>query len=410
MEKKTIKIVIAGHVDHGKSTLIGRLILDTNSLPKGKTEEIKNISRQLGKDAELAFLTDQLREEREKNMTIDTAQVFFKTRKNNYVIIDTPGHAEFIKNMLTGSSAADIAVLVVDVQAGAMEQTYRHAYLISMLGIDKIIVLLNKMDLAGYKEEVFNKVKAQLLEFLQKLGLNPFFTAPVSAKCGDNIARKSSRASWYKGKTLLEALDSLRPDANETKDELLRFPVQDIYNIEGKCIIAGRVACGIMKRGQKVILLPSREETTINTIRVFGENGRTKALTGENIGITLDKPLPIRRGNIFVSKECPLTSALYFKGEFFWLSEEPLQLNGRITLRCATQEVQAIVEKIEKRIDSTNLQIIEEDALKIELNDIGVAIFKAEQPITIEKFSYVRELGRFVIERDSTVEGVGICV
>ncbi|MCK4821573.1 GTP-binding protein [bacterium] len=245
MEKDILRIVIIGHVDHGKSTLIGRLLLDTNSLPKEKMVEIKKVSRDLGKEAELAFLTDQLKEERERSMTIDTTQIFFRTRKKNYCIIDTPGHVQFLKNMLTGASLAQAAVLIVDVKEGVMEQTRRHSYLIQMLGLDKAIVVFNKMDLINYQGRRFPKIKTELLELLESLNIEPIFLIPISAKEGLNISRKSSKMRWYKGPSLLSALDSLRLNT-KTMQRPLRFPIQDIYEINGEKIIVGRVASGIV--------------------------------------------------------------------------------------------------------------------------------------------------------------------
>jgi sulfate adenylyltransferase large subunit len=406
MEKETVKIVIIGHVDHGKSTLIGRLLLDTNSLPKEKLTEIKKISKELGKETELAYLVDQLKEERERNATIDTTQIFFKTRKRNYVIIDTPGHVEFIKNMITGASLAQIGVLIVDVQEGVMEQTRRHAYIISMLGIDKVIVVFNKMDLVNYERERFNKVRVELLKFLESLKITPFFTVPASAKEGDNICMKSSKMSWYKGPGLLGALNSLKLNIKTTKKPL-RFPIQDIYEIEGEKIIVGRIISGIIKQGQKVILLPSFKAARIKIIKVFGKRRRT-AREGENIGLTLSKPVFVERGEVVAQKENPPKATDHFKGNILWMSYEPLQINKTMILRCATQEIECTAERIEKRINSSTLEIIEENAMVLKLNEAGVVIFKTQEPIVVEKFNFIEELGRFIIEREHDLKGIGI--
>ena len=407
IKKDVVKIVIIGHVDHGKSTLIGKLLLETDSLPKGKIKEIREISGKLGKDMELAYLADQLREERERSATIDTTQIFFKTRKKKFVIIDTPGHVELLKNMITGASLAQAAILVVDVEEGVMEQTRRHAFIASLLGIDKTIVAFNKMDLAGYKEKRFNEVKKELSGFLEDLGVKPLFMIPVSAKEGVNISRRSPEAGWYKGPALTEALESLK-SGTEAAEKPLRFPVQDVYDMGGEKIITGRVASGIVKARQEVIFLPSFKGAKIKDIRIFKKYGRLKASSGENIGLILDKHFPVVRGEVIISSGDPLKPVNRFKGNIFWMSGEPLKVNKTMTLRCATQEVECVAEKIEKRIDTSTFDLIEKDADELKLNEAGVVAFKTGKPIVIEKFSFIEELGRFVIEKGCHLEGAGV--
>ncbi|MBL7131047.1 MAG: adenylyl-sulfate kinase [Candidatus Omnitrophica bacterium] len=377
-------------------------------MPKEKIREIKIVSKELGKDVELAYLTDQLKEERERNITIDTTQIFFKIRKRNYVIIDTPGHTEFIKNMITGTTLAEVAILIVDVQEGIMEQTRRHAYLISMLGLNRVIVLFNKMDLVDYKKERFNKVKLELLRFLGHLKIEPLFFIPVSAKEGINICKKSRKMNWYKGLTLLKALDLLNLDTNSIKRPL-RFPVQDVYEIENEKIIVGRIASGVIKQGQKVVLSLAFKEATIKAIKVFGRH-KTVALNGECVGLILKEPLSIERGEIIVQKDTSSKATNHFKGSIFWISRKPLQINKTITLRCATQEVKGIAEKIERRINTSTLEVIEENANELKLNEAGVVVFKTKKSIIIEKFSFIEELGRFVIECEYNLRDAGIII
>jgi len=406
MKKDTLKIIIIGHVDHGKSTLIGRLLLDTNSLPKERISELKKICKELGKDTELAFLTDQLKEEREKNITIDTTQIFFNTRNRNFVIIDAPGHVEFLKNMITGATQAEAAVLMVDTNEGMMEQTGRHAYIMGMLGIDKVIILFNKMDLINYDEKRFEEVRNKLLNFFKGLGITPSFIIPISAKKGDNVTKRSPNMKWYKGHSFLTALESIKLSVKSEKKPL-RLPIQDVYEIDGEKIAVGRVASGVLETGQNVVLMSKHEKTTISSIKLFGEH-KTKASFEENIGITTKDPISIKRGEVIASeKESPkLTSR--FRGNVFWMSPEPLKLNHAITLRCATQEVKCTPERIEERVNSSTLEILEKDAQELKLNEAGVVIFKSETPIVVENFSFIEELGRFVIERDYALQGAGI--
>ncbi|MGE5197654.1 MAG: sulfate adenylyltransferase subunit 1 [Deltaproteobacteria bacterium] len=407
MVKSNLKIVISGHVDHGKSTLIGRLLLDTNSLPEERIKEIRKISKELGKDTELAYLTDYLKEERENEMTIDTTQIFFKTRKRDYVIIDSPGHVEFIKNMLTGATQAEAAVLLIDANAGVKEQTKRHAYIVGLLGITNVIVVLNKMDLLDYKEERFQKLKLEFLEFMQRLAMKPCFIIPASAKDGVNISKRSRKMSWYKGPCLLETLDSIKSKAKPV-EKPLRFSVQDVYEINGEKIIAGKVLSGTIKQGQDIRLFPSQKDSRVNSIKVFGKMLR-EARAGASIGLTLDGPFYARRGEIIAQRENGRLHLLNrFRTDIFWMSGEPLQINKPVTLRCSTQELTCVAEKIEKRIDSSTLEILEENASELRMNESGVVMLKTEKPAVIEKFDFIDELGRFVIEQENNLQGAGI--
>ncbi|MCX5701989.1 MAG: GTP-binding protein [Candidatus Omnitrophica bacterium] len=409
MQKENLSIIITGHIDHGKSTLIGRLLLDTDSLPKEKLAEIKKISASLGKDTELAFLADQLKEEREQGMTIDTTQIFFKTRKRNYIIIDSPGHAKFIKNMITGASQANAGVLLVDVAEGLKEQTRRHAYILGMLGIDKLIVVFNKMDLINYEEKKFNEVKNELLKFLEGIGIRPYYSVPISAKEDINISKRSSaNMPWYRGPCLINALDGLKPDIRIERKPL-RFSIQDNYEIEGKMVTVGKVLSGTIKQGQEVILLPSLKNTRINSIKVFGRHIK-ETRAGKNIGLILDDPALAKRGEVIVQKEDTAKPTTQFKANIFWMSDEPLKINQSFSLRCANQDTSCIIEKIEKRIDSSTLEIIEEDARELKMNETAVVIIRAEHPLVIEKFSFVEDLGRFTLEKNSIILGMGIII
>ncbi len=406
MAKDTLKIIITGHVDHGKSTLIGRLLLDTNSLPKEKVAEIKHISQELGKDTELAFLVDQLKEERENSLTIDTTQIFFHSRRRNYVIIDAPGHAEFIKNMFTGATQAQAAVLLIDMREGIKDQTRRHPYILGMLGIENVIVACNKMDLVGFERNKFEEIKEQIAKILNSIGIAPKYIIPISARMGLNISKKSRETPWYKGPTLLGALDSIKPVV-KTEDKPLRLAIQDIYEINGEKIVAGKVLSGKIQQGQHVRIYPQDADARIWAIRVF-LGTKKKAQEGENIGLILDNPSVARRGEIISQKEHPPHLTSRFKADIFWMAEEPLKLNSPIILRCSTQEVNCVAEKIEERINSSTLEIIEENAGELRFNEAGVVVLKTEKPIAIEKFDFVEELGRFVIETDDYLQAAGI--
>jgi len=408
LKKENLKFVIVGHVDHGKSTLIGRLLFDTNSLPSEKIEEVKKISRKLGKGAEFAFLLDHLQEEREQGITIDTTQTFFSTPEREYVIIDAPGHIEFIKNMITGASQAEAGVLIVDVKEGIQGQTKRHANILSMLGLNQTIVVINKMDLVDYKREAFEKTKQELENFLTSLDIKPNYYIPISALNGDNIVEKSKKMDWYSGPTLIEGLSSFKEKEFLIEKQLI-FPIQDVYDIEGKKIYVGKIESGKIEEGQKIKILPKEIIATIKSIEKFQENP-SWAISGESIGITLENQIFAERGNIVCNPKDELVLTDSFKGSVFWMSEDSLFENDLINLKCSTQEVAVRIKEIKKRIDSSSLKIIEKDAKKIENLEVGEVVLKTEKPIVITKFNEIPELGRFVLIQNKSICAGGIIV
>ena len=391
-------------MDHGKSTLIGRLLYDTNALPQGKIEEIIRVSKELGRELEFAYLIDNLEEEREQQLTMDTAQTFFKTKNRNYVIIDAPGHKEFIKNMITGASQADAAVLLLDAKEGIKEQTRRHAYILKLLDIKNLIVAVNKMDLIDYNELKFNKIKQEILGSLSKIGLNPDFIIPISALKGENILNKSTNMNWYGNLAILEALDKFEIE-NKIKNHL-RMPIQDIYNIDNKKIIVGKVESGKVKVGDEIKILPINRNYMVKSIEIFNSK-KDFAMTGENIGLTLDPDYDVRVGMIIShNKNLPQVKK-EFNAKLFWMNNE-LNLNEELILKCATQEIKCKVKKINKRIDSSNLDIIEEDAKILKETEVGEVVIETEKEIVVENFNDLPELGRFVIIKNLDISGAGI--
>lgn len=406
-EKEHMNIVITGHIDHGKSTLIGRLLYDTDSIPEGVFEEIKKICEELGKDVEFAYLLDALEEEREENKTIDTTQTFFKTPKRDYVIIDAPGHKEFLKNMITGASSAEAAILVVSAkeEEGIQEQTKRHAYLLGMLGLKQVIVAVNKMDAAGYSKEKFNKIKEEMTRFLDELKIKPRHIIPISAMQGDNISTKSENMRWYGGPSILEALDSLKIKETLTKKPL-RFPIQDIYNIDSKKILVGRIETGKLRKDDAVTLLPSNRKAKIKSIESWNKE-REEAEAGESIGITLQDSLHVERGEIICSgKLAQVTDKI--KANIFWMSSRPVKTGEKMVLKCATQEVLCSIEKINSKINSSTLEPIKERHDELHETEVGNVIIKTENPIVTENFSSIEALGRFVLVKEGDNSAGGI--
>ena len=278
-----LKIVIVGHVDHGKSTFVGRLFHDTGSLPDGKLEQLQRIAERRGVPFEWANLMDALQSERDQNITIDTAQIWFHTARRQYVIIDAPGHKEFLKNMVTGASNAEAALLLIDANEGVQEQSRRHGYLLNLLGIKQIAVLVNKMDLQDYSQEKFEAVERDYRKFLQSIGVEPRQFVPMAAKHGDNIASKSPNMPWWNGPTVLDILDSFKL-AEIPSSQPLRFPIQDVYRFDERRILAGRIESGTMKVGDRLLFSPGNKTSTVKTIERCNASSRESATAGESVG------------------------------------------------------------------------------------------------------------------------------
>jgi len=397
-----LKLVIVGHIDHGKSTLIGRLLFDTNSLPEGKLEEIKEICEALGKDLEFGYILDNLEEERDQGITIDTTQIFFDTDKRHYTIIDAPGHVEFVKNMITGASQAEAAILLVDAEEGVQEQTRRHSYILNMLGLKQVIVVINKMDTVGHDEKRFNEVKSNIIDFLKQINVQPSFVIPISAKEGDNIAIKSEKMSWYTEQTVLEALDTFNPYESNNKKPL-RFAIQDVYKWD-KRIIAGRVETGIVKNGQEIAIMPSGEKTKVTSIEEFLKENVQEAKSGKATGIVTKDKVFVDRGDVICDPENLPKVTDTFKAHIFWMDKEPLKKGERIILKCATQNAVCQIEKFSKIINSSTLEE-KESTEELANREVADVIIKTDKPIVVENFNDIEEFGRFVLERLNTCAG-----
>ncbi|MBU1131200.1 GTP-binding protein [Patescibacteria group bacterium] len=404
--KNYLKFVIVGHVDHGKSTLIGRLLFDTKSIPQSKIDEVKEVCESLGKPFEFAYLMDYLEEEREKNITIDTTQTFFKTEKRDYVIIDAPGHKEFLKNMITGSALAEAAILIIDAKEGVQEQTKRHAYILQLLNLSQLIVVINKMDLVNYKQQRFKEVKNEILTHLDILKLKPNYIIPISAKEGDFVDKKSQKIEWYNGPAVLEALDSFKPRVAPVNLPL-RFPVQDIYEIDGEKIIVGRVESGLIKQNQEIIFFPDGKKSKVKAIKKWRQE-LAVAETGHCVGITLVDDIDVERGQIISETENRPHITDKFTSTIFWMSRESHKINEPITFKCVTQEIKAKIKKIHKLMDSSTLETIKDRTDEIRETEVAKVEIETDKKIAIEDFSYIPELGRFVLEKNDEIVAGGI--
>jgi sulfate adenylyltransferase large subunit len=401
-----LSFVIVGHVDHGKSTLIGRLLYDTDSLPPDKIKEVQKASAKAGRETEFAYLLDHLEEERKQGITIDTTQVFFKTGKRRYVIIDAPGHVEFVKNMITGASQAEAAILIIDVNEGVKEQTKRHSYMLSLLGLHQVIVVLNKMDLVDFSQECFDTVKKDVAEWLESISIETTFYIPISAIKGDNVASKSENAGWYTGLTFLESLDTLQ-NRQPPEDKPLLMPIQDVYKIGDKRINVGRVESGVIEKGTEVRILPTGQITNVNSIEKYLED-TDKATASECIGITTTDSVFLDRGNVVClpGAEPALTDRI--PANIFWMTKKDFVKDQKLTIRCATQETNCKIESINKRINSSTLEVIAENADVIKDLEVAEVIIKAKKAVAIKDFNDVQELGRFVLVQNENVCAGGI--
>jgi len=401
-----LSFVIVGHIDHGKSTLIGRLLYDTDSLAPDKIEEIKKASAGQGRQTEFAYLLDHLQEERKQGITIDTTQVFFKSGRRRYVIIDAPGHVEFVRNMITGATQAEAAVLIVDVTEGVKEQTKRHSYILSLLGLRQVVVVLNKMDLVDFSKEHFSSVKKNVQQWLRTIDIEPSIYIPISAIKGDNIAGRSKNMDWYAGPTFLESLDTLT-NKQPLEDKPLLFPVQDVYKTSDKRINAGRVECGVISKGQRIKILPDGRVTEVNSIEKFFETP-DKAVAGECIGITTADSVFLERGNIICQPgdEPALTDRI--SATIFWMDRQDFNMARKLTLRCATQQTSCEIESINRRINSSSLEVIESDARILKNLEVAQVTIKTKRPVVIKDFNDVEELGRFVLVGDEDTSAGGI--
>ena len=406
MAKEHLKFVVVGSVDHGKSTLIGRFLYDTGSLPESQLDTIRQICQDADEKVEFAFVLDHLEEERSRHITIDTAQTFFSSEERDYVIIDAPGHKEFLKNMITGASQASAALLLLDVHEGLREQTRRHAYMLNLLGIKQLVVVLNKMDAVDYSQEVFEDMAGQMKDLLKQLTLDQLAVIPASAMDGDNIVNRSEHMPWYEGPTVIEALDLLKPTV--TDESLpLRLCVQDVYEIDGQKIAAGHLASGSIRTGQKVCLCPPGNEVEVAELRKF-EGPIDSAAAGESIGFQLAGDGQVRRGQILCDPASLPTSTRSLTASVFWMSPEPLKKGERIALRLGTQEIDCEVREIANRMDCGNLRIIEEQADELADAEVAEVTLQADEPIQYDGFTRIAEMGRLVLMREVDIVAGGI--
>lgn len=405
----TLNVAIVGHVDHGKSTILGKLLVETNSLPKGKLKQVKDECKRNSKRFEYAFLLDALKDEQSQGITIDFARCFFKYNDRRFMFLDAPGHVEFIKNMITGSSNADVAILVIDANEGIKENTKRHGYLLSFLNVKDVIILVNKMDLSAYDEAVFNIIKNEYSKFLDSIHIYPIAFVPVSGHEGDNLSIFSQNMNWYKGPTFLDILMNF--EKKLPKENLpLRFPVQDIYKFTDKNdqrrIIAGTVLSGMIKKNDKLIFYPSKSKASVKTIESFNSSQESVS-ADESTGITLDKPIFLKRGEIAVKENhVPLKIARKIKAKVFWLAKFPFQKGKKYKLKHCTSSVNFSISDIISVVDTSTYK--QKDSELIEQNDVAEVIIGLDNEIAFDISDNIIETSRFVISHNYIQCGGGL--
>jgi len=410
IKKEDMNIVIVGHVDHGKSTLMGRLLSDTGSLPEGKLEQVKETCRRNSKPFEYAFLLDALKEERSQGITIDAARCFFKTKKRDYIILDAPGHIEFLKNMITGASRAQAALLVIDAKEGVQENSRRHGYMLSMLGIKQIAVIINKMDLVNYEEEVYEKVNKEYTEFLNIINITPKFIIPVSAFRGDNVIEKSENMPWFHGLSILEVLDHFECEKEEA-DQVFRMPVQDVYkftkNGDDRRIIAGTIATGKMGSGDGVVFYPSGKKSHIKSIEEFHANPLEIVKAGKAVGFTLTEQIYITRGELMtIERQMKPKVASRIQCNIFWLGKEKFQKNIPYYIKVGCEKVKVVLEKVINVINSSDLGTKTQDY--VSNNEVAECILMTDKPIAFDLVEDNAVTSRFVIIDHYEIAGGGI--
>ncbi|MGP8121418.1 MAG: adenylyl-sulfate kinase [Xanthobacteraceae bacterium] len=405
VQRPQVRIVIVGHVDHGKSTLVGRLLHETGSLPEGKLEMLKTVSARRGMPFEWSFLLDALQTERDQGITIDTTQIRFRTPSHDIVLIDAPGHAEFLRNMITGASQADAAVLIIDALEGVRDQTRRHGYLLHLLGVRQVAVVINKMDRVDFAKARFDEISADITSYLAEIGVKPTAVVPISARDGDGVAARTPAIAWYSGPTVVDALDALIP-ARPLDELALRLPVQAIYKFDDRRIVAGRIESGSLIAGDEIVIMPAGKIAKIRSVESWPVTPLlTRQHAGRSVGITLDRELFLERGDVISHAAAPRdTRRLHAR--VFWLHDAPLKAGATILVRLGTKDTRATVVAIANAVDPGDLASVGTDA--IARNHVGDIDISLAQPVAVDPYAENARTGRLVIEINGRIAGGGL--
>ena len=410
LDTELLRLVTAGSVDDGKSTLIGRLLFDTKQILVDQLEHIEDASRRRGHDyVDLALLTDGLRAEREQGITIDVAYRGFVTPRRRFQLADAPGHVQYTRNMVTGASTADVAVVLVDARKGVIEQTRRHSYITAMLELPHVVYAVNKMDLVDFSEERFDEIALELAELTSQLGVRDAAAIPVSALKGDNVVDRTNAMPWYAGATLLEHLESIEIAADRNLDDR-RFPVQWVirpmadshHDYRG---YAGQVSSGVWRAGDEVIVLPSGKRTRVAAVEIAGEP-RDEGLPEESVTILLEDDVDVSRGDLLADPERPPIVARELVARVSWMADKPLEDRARLLIKQTTRTVPARAEEILSVVDIATLEDKASPG-RMELNDLGVVRFRLAEPLVVDPYKEHRWTGSFILIDESSNDTVG---
>ncbi|MEN8247608.1 MAG: sulfate adenylyltransferase subunit CysN [Bacteroidota bacterium] len=410
LDMELLRFTTAGSVDDGKSTLIGRLLYDSKSIFEDQYEAIEESSKRKGDETvNLALLTDGLRAEREQGITIDVAYRYFATPKRKFIIADTPGHIQYTRNMVTGASTANLAIILVDARLGIQEQTHRHTIIATLLGIPHIVFCVNKMDLVDYAEDVYENIKSDLEAFASKLNVVDIRFVPVSALYGDNIVDKSEKMDWYEGGTLLYMLENIHIGSDHNHIDC-RFPIQGVIRPQSKEYhdfrgYAGRISSGIFKPGDDVVVLPSGYTSKVKEIHTL--NGAIEeAFAPMSVTITLEDDIDISRGDMIVRANNQPTVEQDLDLMISWLNEKPIQPNGKYAIKHTSNDARCIVKEIRYKLDINTLHRCEEDK-NIGMNDIARIKIRSTKPILFDRYERNRDTGSLILIDEATNETVG---
>lgn len=406
LPRSQVRIVIVGHVDHGKSTLVGRLLHDTGTLPESRIEAVRASCQRRGVAFEWSFLLDALQAERGQGITIDTAHIWFHSAVRDYVIVDAPGHKEFLRNMVTGAASSDGALLVIDAAEGVREQTRRHGYLLHLLGVRQVAVAVNKMDLVGHAEARFNQVADEIRDYLTGIGVTPGAIVPVAARDGENLITRGDAMPWYGGPSVLDALDRFETPA-AAADMPLRLPVQGVYRFDERRIIVGRIESGRLKVGDRLVFAPTGKSAKVATIEAWHPaNPIVAAASGQSVAITLDEQIFVERGAVASLEDRRPVSTHTVGARVFWLGREPLRPGDQLTLKINTARHAVEVAGISKVIDVNDLSPC--DTGRVDSGAVAEVTFRSRALMTADAFGDTPRTGRFVLVKDFDVVGGGI--
>ncbi len=398
--ERQLRVVAVGHVDHGKSTLIGRLLHDSGNLPDGKVEELRGIAGRRGVEFEWSFVLDAMQSERDLAVTIDTTRLWMRTPRRDVVLIDAPGHKEFLRNMVTGASDADAALLLVDAHDGVSEQTRRHALLLELIGIDRVVVAVNKMDRVGYAQARFTEIRTELEALLGRIGISAAAFVPVSARNGENIVARATTMPWYSGSTVFESLLALPLRAGDGTGAL-RLAVQGVIRRDLDRTLVGRIESGSVTVGDEILIAPAMRRARVKSIDVFPAVDRTEAHAGESIGLQLDGPLYVDRGDLICDPEHPPTLATRLRARLLWLGEKPLAVGDALRMRFGTRTANVEIATFERVVDINALDVGTQRSAQT--NDVAEVVLRSREALPLDAVDAHPGLARFIL-----IDGIDI--